>query len=149
MRFAVQYPAYSLEILRTLYLLRRQRNTYKQWPYWDFLCSLPLKWKVRQWLHLKNEKNALKTVVHASNWVMRLGVLYVRKTESKGRAYTYPRPSQYLLTHAHSYSTLAVAAMYSNLVPRRRDPFGQRRGPLGTRLPRTVVSPLLGLISVA
>ena len=80
---------------------------------------------------------------------MRLDVLYVRKTESKGRAYTYPRPSQYLLTHAHSYSTLAVAAMYSNLVPRRRDPFGQRRGPLGTRLPRTAVSPLLGLISMA
>ena len=112
MRFAVQYPAYSLEILHRRYQLRRQRNTYKQWRYWDFLCSLPLKWKVRQWLHLKNE-NALKTVAFPSNWVMGLCVLYVRKTESEGHTYTYPRPSQYLLTHAHSYSTLAVAATYS------------------------------------
>ena len=44
---------------------------------------------------------------------MRLCVLYVRKTEGKGHTYTYPRPSQYLLTHAHIYSTLAVAATYS------------------------------------
>ena len=66
---------------------------------------------------------------------MRSAIFYARG-EKGGFFYAL---SKILFAAKHSWTTLRMSrplfvGSYFNLVPRGRDPFGQRRGPLGTRL---------------